>query len=136
MSKILLVDDSPSILRSMEIALTASGFEVETATGPAIAFEKATACTPDLMVVDVMMPGGTEGFDLVWSVRESDDEALRAVPIIMATGIQEQTGMTFYPWLPEGLFDPEKPLDVQGWLDKPVRVEVLVDAINTVLVKQ
>ena len=133
MAKILLVDDSAAILRSVEIALTAAGYEVETANGPRAAMEKVSACVPDLMVVDVMMPGGTEGFDLVWQIRDSEDEALKAVPIIMSTAIQEQTGMTFFPWRPEGLFDTARPLDVQGWLDKPVPVEVMLGAIRGVL---
>jgi CheY-like chemotaxis protein len=88
------------------------------------------------MVVDVMMPGGTEGFDLVWSIRASEVEALRSVPIIMATAIQEQTDMSFYPALPQGLFEPAQALDVQGWIDKPVRVAALVDAIRGLVGEQ
>jgi CheY-like chemotaxis protein len=133
MARVLLVDDSVNILRSMEIALKAAGHETETATGPKEAMEKARAWSPDIMIVDVMMPGGTEGFELVWEIRGLENDPLQSVPIVMATGIQEQTGMTFYPWLPEGLFDTAKPLEVQGWLDKPVRVEVLLGAIKGVL---
>lgn len=133
MAKVLLVDDSAAILRTLELALQHAGHDVEKANGPQEALERAQASTPDVMIVDVMMPGGTEGFELVWQIRDHDDDALRQVPIIMATGIQDQTDLSFYPRLPEGLFEPERKLDVQGWLDKPVRPQVLLDAITTVL---
>lgn len=133
MAKILLVDDDPKVLRSVEIALQTAGHEVCTAAGPEEALELASQCFPDLMVVDVMMPEGTEGFHLVWRTRNLEDERLSKVPIIMATGIHEQTELRFYPDRTDGTYTPGEFLPIQGWLDKPIKVEQLRTMVEDVL---
>jgi CheY-like chemotaxis protein len=133
LAKILLVDDDPKVRRSVEVALQAAGHEVCQAAGPDEALEVAAEAQPDLMLVDVMMPSGTEGFQLVWKVRTLEDERLRDVPIIMVTGIHEQIGLRFYPEETDGTYEAGEFLPVQGWLDKPVRVAELHEKIESVL---
>ena len=133
MAKILLVDDDTNILRVIEIALQASGHEVRTALGPDPALEIVPEFRPDLMVVDVMMPSGTEGFQLVWRLRQSEDEQLKDIPIIMATGIHETTDLRFYPEQTDGTYKPGEYLPIQGWIDKPVKVADLNDKIAELL---
>ena len=133
MSKILLVDDEPSILRTLEIALQHQGHEVCTADCPDAALERVVACRPDLVILDVMMPSGTEGFQTVWRIRQLDDEALKAIPIVMATGLHEHTEMRFYPDQTDGTSTPGEFLPIQGWLDKPVRPQDLLAKIKQLL---
>jgi CheY-like chemotaxis protein len=133
MSKILLVDDEPSILRTLEIALQHHGHEVCTAHCPDAALERVAAWRPDLVILDVMMPSGTEGFQTVWRIRQLDDEALRAIPIVMATGLHEHTEMRFYPDETDGTYTPGEFLPIQGWLDKPVRPQDLLAKIKQLL---
>jgi CheY-like chemotaxis protein len=133
MAKILVVDDDPNITRSVRLALETQGHEVRTAGSKEEGEAAAIAVKPDLMIVDVMMPKGTEGFHLVWKLRQTADEALRNVPIIMATGIHQTTEMRFYPDQTDGTYQPGEFLPVQGWLDKPVRVEELLKKVNAVL---
>jgi DNA-binding response OmpR family regulator len=55
--KILIVDDDPAILRMMTRLLTQRGHEVESHQGPFGASAKALRCQPNLILLDVMMPG-------------------------------------------------------------------------------
>ena len=133
MAQILIVDDDPKVARSLELALRAAGHEVCKAEGPDQALAHMAECKPDLMVVDVMMPTGTEGFHLVWAIRQLADEALKNVPIIMATGIHEHTEMRFYPENTDGTYQPGEFLPIQAWIDKPVRVEDLHEKVAQLL---
>ena len=133
MAKVLVVDDDAGIRQAMQLALEAAGHEVLTAASKEEGEAAALANRPDLMVVDVMMPMGTEGFHLVWKLRQVEDQAVRGVPIIMATGIHQTTKLRFYPEQTDGTYQPGEFLPVQGWLDKPVKVETLLQTIQTVL---
>jgi CheY-like chemotaxis protein len=133
MSRVLLVDDDPKLLRAMEIALGVAGYEIRTAGGAEQALEVAAEFLPDLMVVDVMMPTGTEGFHLVWAVRQLADPQLRNVPIIIASGVHGETELRFYPEKTDGTYKPGEFLPVQGWLDKPVQMADLKAKIEAIL---
>ena len=133
MAKVLLVDDDAAILRSVELALQTLGHAVSKAGGIEEALAELEASRPDMMVVDVMMPTGTEGFHLVWQIRQLEDEQLRAVPIIMATGIHQETELRFYPDQTDGTYQPGEYLPIQGWVDKPIKAEELIAKIEAAL---
>jgi CheY-like chemotaxis protein len=133
MAKILVVDDDPKIAKAVQLALETNGHEVVTAGSKEEAEAAAVECKPELMIVDVMMPEGTEGFHLVWKIRQMEDESLKNVPIIMATGIHQTTNLRFYPDQSDGTYKPGEYLPVQGWLDKPVQVDDLLKTIDQVL---
>ncbi|CAN5468092.1 response regulator [soil metagenome] len=81
--KILIADDDPQILRALRITLTARGYEVTTASDGTAALDAAAATHPDLVVVDLGMPGLT-GIEVI--------EALRGwttVPILVVSGRTE-----------------------------------------------
>jgi CheY-like chemotaxis protein len=133
MAKILVVDDDPNVSRAFQLALEANGHDVVIAGSKEEAEAAAVDCKPDLMIVDVMMPEGTEGFHLVWKIRQMEAESVRGVPIIMATGIHQTTKLRFYPDQTDGTYKPGEYLPVQAWLDKPVQVDELLDTVNQVL---
>jgi CheY-like chemotaxis protein len=133
MAKILVVDDEPKVAQALKLALEANGHEVVTAGSKEEAEAAAVDSKPELMIVDVMMPEGTEGFHLVWKMRQLEDESLRNVPIVMATGIHQTTELRFYPDETDGTYQPGEYLPVQGWLDKPIQVDDLMKTINQVL---
>lgn len=133
MAKILVVDDDSRICQAYELALQANGHEVVTANSKEEGEAAAVEHKPDLMIVDVMMPEGTEGFHLVWKLRQLEDKAVRGVPIIMATGIHQTTKLRFYPDQSDGTYKPGEYLPVQAWLDKPVQVETLLGTVDQVL---
>ncbi|OBY77440.1 hypothetical protein BBG47_21700 [Paenibacillus sp. KS1] len=63
MIKILVVDDESSIQAALVYALSREGYEVETASDGQKALEKVETFSPDVMVLDVMMPR-VSGFDV------------------------------------------------------------------------
>jgi CheY-like chemotaxis protein len=133
MAKILVVDDDPKISRAFQLALEADGHDVVTASSKEEAETAAVDCKPELMIVDVMMPHGTEGFHVVWKIRQMKDESVRGVPIVMVTGIHQTTRLRFYPDHSDGTYKPGEYLPVQAWLDKPVQLDDLVSTVNQVL---
>ncbi len=81
--RILIADDDPQILRALRITLSARGYEVTTASDGRAALAAASASHPDLVVLDLGMPGLT-GIEVI--------EALRgwtAVPILVVSGRSE-----------------------------------------------
>jgi DNA-binding response OmpR family regulator len=76
---ILVVDDDAGILRLVQLDLSSEGFNVVTASGGAEAIALADQCDPDLVLLDIMMPG-MSGLETMRVLRERRD-----VPIILLT---------------------------------------------------
>jgi CheY-like chemotaxis protein len=71
--KVLVVDDEPDILETTKVLLERKGYEVVTATNGFEALGAARICKPDLIILDVMLPG-ENGYRVSRALRE--DEAL------------------------------------------------------------
>lgn len=82
MTTILVVDDDPAIRELLELALPRAGFEVQLAGSALEARDKLAHSTPDLILLDWMLPGQS-GFELARHLRRNP--AHRDVPIIMLT---------------------------------------------------
>lgn len=76
---VLLVEDAPAIRLAVRAALTAEGFAVEPLADGATLEQELTRVRPDLVVLDVMLPG-RDGFALLEVVRATGD-----VPVLMLT---------------------------------------------------
>jgi CheY-like chemotaxis protein len=133
MACILCVDDEPNILTGLKAALSVKGHEVIPAASPEEALAAVMEHRPDLILLDVMMPTGSEGFHVVWRLRQLDDEELANIPVIMATAVHEHTELRFYPEQTDGTYEPGEFLPVQGWLDKPYTNEALYATVDRVL---
>jgi DNA-binding response OmpR family regulator len=66
--KVLLVDDEPNILVALDYLMKQQGYQVEKAYNGQEALEKVASFLPDVMVLDVMMPG-MDGFEVARQVR-------------------------------------------------------------------
>jgi CheY-like chemotaxis protein len=129
--KILLVDDDVDLVETLRLILESNGYDVVVANDAAAALERADAERPDLILLDVMMPNATEGFGVLWKLRQNTEQYFREVPVIMATAIQERTGLRFHA---EGdLLKAGDSLPAQAFLDKPLDPKLLLQTVQEVL---
>ncbi|MEM1322985.1 MAG: response regulator [Bacteroidota bacterium] len=93
--KILLVDDEPNILVALEFLMVARGFEVEKALNGEEALAKAVAFQPEIVVLDVMMPG-MDGFEVAKLLRHNPSFADLKIVFLTAKGTESDkvTGYT------------------------------------------
>ena len=85
--RVLVVDDEPTIADSVAARLRAEGFEVEIAADGPSAVAAASARRPDLVVLDVMLPG-FDGLEVCRRI-----QADRPIPVLMLTARDEETDL-------------------------------------------
>jgi DNA-binding response OmpR family regulator len=78
--RVLIADDEPNIVASLEFLMEQAGYEVKVAANGQEALELAASFRPDLVLLDVMMPG-RNGYEVCQSLKS--DPATRAVKVIM-----------------------------------------------------
>ena len=78
--RVLVVDDEPALRDSLDRALRAEGYDVETAPDGLVALERLDAREPDAVVLDVLMPG-LDGLETMRRLRAAGSRA----PILMLT---------------------------------------------------
>lgn len=84
MAKVLLVDDEPTLLQALSYNLKKEGYEVLTAVDGTGALATARAESPDVIVLDVMLPG-LSGFDVCRTLRSET-----TIPILMLTARSDE----------------------------------------------
>jgi two-component system alkaline phosphatase synthesis response regulator PhoP len=84
-AKILIIDDEPSILNLVSAYLRPEGFEVYTASDGPSGLKAARACKPDLIVLDLMLPG-MDGLEVLNRLRRESN-----VYVILLTARTEET---------------------------------------------
>jgi DNA-binding response OmpR family regulator len=89
--KVLVADDEPNILISLEYLMKREGHQVIVARDGVQALDAIRREKPDLVLLDVMMPGKT-GFEVAQAVRA--DEALSGVKILMLTAKGRDTDVS------------------------------------------
>ena len=85
MTRVLVVDDEPQILRALRINLRARQYDVATAASGAQALDEAAAHPPDLVILDLGLPD-MDGVDVIGGLR-----GWTAVPIIVLSGRADST---------------------------------------------
>ena len=86
--KILIVDDSPTERHVLNSLLTKAGYEVVSCDSGDDAIVKARLTMPDLILMDIVMPG-LNGFQATRAI--SRDPDTRAIPIILCTSKSQET---------------------------------------------
>ena len=122
--KILVVEDDPAALRLVSYVLEAEGYEVVTAINGVEALRKAQQEAPDLVVLDIMLPG-IDGFEVCHRLR-SDPDALQArTPILMLTAKSQEA-------------DREMGQKVGGdlYISKPATPDELTKAVKELLAQR
>lgn len=77
---VLVVDDDPIIVSLLQVNFEIEGYDVLTATGGEAGLALARAGSPDVIVLDVMMPG-IDGLEVARRLR--DDPATKSIPVVM-----------------------------------------------------
>jgi len=120
MAKILIAEDEIDISFIVETVLVKTSYAVITAFDGETALAKALAEKPDLILLDIMMPK-MDGFTVNSKLKENPETKDIKVLIMTAKG-----GM-------KGLFDLEKKYAVNGYMEKPFQVNMLLDKVKEVL---
>lgn len=116
--RILVVDDLPDNYFLLQTVLEIEGYVVEVANSGYAALESIAAHLPDLILLDVMMPG-INGFEVTRLIRQNP--ALPFIPIFLVTGYSEPT--------PADGFD----VGADGFIRKPIDFDDLLNRIRIVL---
>jgi len=114
--KILIADDSPSDRHYLSEVLFKRGYQCITAESGAEAVAKSKTEHPDLILMDVIMPG-TNGYEATRAITR--DEATRNIPVIICTGKNQSTDRLW--GLRQGAKD---------YLTKPIDVDALIEKIH------
>jgi DNA-binding response OmpR family regulator len=115
--KVLVVDDEQDVAKALKIRLKANGYNVVLAFDSVQAFTMANKEKPDLILLDIMIPGGG-GFIVAERLKQST--ATHHIPIIFLTGIS-------------GGEERAYKLGASGYVMKPYHPENLLETINNAL---
>ena len=117
--KILIVDDEPNLVISLEFLMKREGYEVRVARDGIEALAAIASERPDLVLLDVMMPGKT-GFEVCQAVRA--DPTLAGTRILLLTAKGRETDIA------KGLA-----LGANGYMTKPFSTRELAQRVRELL---
>jgi len=121
--RILVIDDEPDVVSYLSAFLEDEGFQVLTASNGPDGLAMAREEAPDLITLDITMPG-MSGIEVLTTLRR--DEHLNGLPVVIITGVTSFDKLTDYRDVraPEGFM--QKPIDlvrllstIEGILDSP-----------------
>ena len=124
--RILIIDDDPDITEAMTVVLEHKGYTVESAANGSIGMERIKANRPDVIILDVMMRTSQEGFELARQLK--GDAEFKEIPILMLTAVKDKTGLDFKSTAGDSAWLP-----VEGFLDKPVKPDVLLEKVESLI---
>lgn len=119
MSKILIVDDSPTEIHVLSTILESNGYQVVTAESGESGVSVAKAELPDLVLMDVVMPG-LNGFQATRQLKK--DPATSHIPVVIVTTKDQETDKIW--GMRQGAKD---------YLTKPVEEGNLINTIQAIL---
>lgn len=119
MAKILVVDDSPTMLTGTTKILESAGHDVIQAENGTEGIEKANSTNPDLILMDVVMPG-LNGFQATRTLTTTTDT--QHIPVIMLTTKDQETDKVW-----------AKRQGASDYVVKPPKTDELLSKINNLL---
>lgn len=121
----VVIDDEVDITTFLSTILEENGFTVRTANDAKTGEELVRADPPDIVLIDLMMPG-RGGVQLFARLR--NDPAISGIPIVMVTGIKDELGIDW-----SNIVDKLKARKPDGFIEKPIVPERIVRIVNDVL---
>ncbi|WP_078119076.1 response regulator transcription factor [Thiosocius teredinicola] len=86
MRKVLIVDDNENLRRLISLTLQGADYELHEADSGDAALQRVSALTPDIVLLDVMMPGSADGYEVCRQIKSNDDLRHAKVIILSARG--------------------------------------------------
>jgi len=113
---ILVVDDTPASVSVVETVLTEAGYQVSVATSGEKALDRISTITPDLILLDIMMPG-IDGYETCRRLKE--EKSTQSIPVIFLSALAET-------------FDKVKGFDLGAvdYVIKPIAPEELLSRVH------
>ena len=124
--RVLVVDDEPDAVEFVKTVLEEAGCEVLSASNGVEGLQRAREESPDLVILDVQMPE-KDGFSTFDDMKK--DPELKAIPVIMLTGVGEKTGLKFSA-TDMGDFFGEEP---DAYIEKPIDPQLLEETVREML---
>lgn len=122
--KLLVVDDDPDILDAITTILGTQPYSIDTARDGVECMDKVREDTPDLIILDLLMPR-KDGFAVVRELRQNPKYA--KLPILILTSVREDASRRRYE-LETGLA-----MDVQDYVEKPISPMELIERVKSLL---
>lgn len=88
MKKILIVEDDPKVQQIYGEALRASGYSILPALKAELGLKMVREEKPDMVLLDIMFPGGMNGFDLLEQMMR--DETVNKIPVVVLTNLDSE----------------------------------------------
>ena len=121
MATILVVDDEPDVVEIVSYRLRQDGHTIFTAANGEEALTAVAVHHPDLMILDVMMPG-IDGFEVVQRLKRHPNASLAQTPVMMLTAKTDRQSIA-HGWSQ----------DVDNYVTKPFKPDELAKTVSAVL---
>ena len=125
---VLIIDDDPDFVEITQSLLETRQYKVSSACNMDEGFARLEQSIPDVIILDIMMGKGAEGFIFARKIRK--DSRFAKIPIVMLTSMREQTGFEFPGERIHPIFLP-----VDAYMEKPFESQALLDEIERLLCK-
>ncbi len=124
--KILVIDDDPDIREALAIILETEDYQVTTARYGAEGLEKVKSDKPDLIILDLIMPG-VGGFAVYRKLKSPDKPEWNDIPILVLTSLREDSS--------RARFEEETGMEmnVDDYIEKPISPATIVERIGRLL---
>jgi len=121
-----VIDDDPDIREALTLILESQDYEVITARYGAEGLEKVKANKPDLIILDLIMPG-VGGFAVYKKLKSPDRPDWNDIPILVLTSLREESS--------RARFEEETGMEmsVDDYIEKPISPSLILERVGRIL---
>jgi CheY-like chemotaxis protein len=128
MARILIVDDDPDMRLAISSVLKSRDYEVIEASDGYEALRKLKERKPDIMLLDLLMPG-MDGFTVIRELEGSQKNEYPDIPVLVISSVREEASHRRYE------LEVGHKLSVDDYIEKPIEPFVLLQRVEKLLSK-